>query len=84
MSGFEKFKEKFPSKEMFHSLLTSKKVNDKEYEHVLKVWEKFEMKTIDDYHNLHLNCDALLLVDMFKQFRNSRLKNCGLCPSHQC
>ena len=44
MSGFEKFKEEFPSKEKFYSLLTGKKVSDEEYEYVLKVWDKFEWK----------------------------------------
>ena len=35
MSGFEKFKEKLPSKEKFYSLLTGKKVSDKAYRHVV-------------------------------------------------
>ena len=30
MSDFKKFKEQLPSKEKFHSLLTSKKISDKE------------------------------------------------------
>ena len=37
MSDFEKFKEQLPSKEKFYSLLTGKKITDKEYKHVLKV-----------------------------------------------
>ena len=37
MSDFEKFKEELPSKEKFHSLLTGKKISDKEYKHVLNV-----------------------------------------------
>ena len=48
MSGFEKFKEGLTSKEKFYSLLTSKKCTDKEFEHILKVWDKFEMKTMKD------------------------------------
>ena len=31
------------------------KISDKEYEHILKVWDKFEMKTMRDFHNLYLN-----------------------------
>ena len=31
--------------------------------------------------DLHLECDVLLLADVFGKFRNS-LKNYGLCPSH--
>ena len=51
---------------------------DKEYEHVLKVWNKFEMKTMKDYPDLHLKCDVLLLADVFQKFRNNSLKNYGL------
>ena len=48
MSGFEKFKEELPSKEKFYSSLTDRKISDKEYEHVLNVWKKVEMKTMKD------------------------------------
>ena len=54
MSELEKFKEELPSKEKFHSLLTERKISDKEYKHVLNVWNKFEMKTMKDYHDLYL------------------------------
>ena len=53
MSDFEKFKEELPGKENFYSTLTEKKVSGKEYKHVLNVWEKIEMKTIKDYHDLY-------------------------------
>ena len=61
MSDFEKFKEEMPSKESFYSSLTDRKINDKEYEHVLNVWNKFEMKTMKDSHDLYLKCDGLYL-----------------------
>ena len=71
-----------PSKEKFYSSLTNRKINDKEYEHVLNVWNKFEMKAMKGYHNLYLKCDVLFLTDVFGKFRNNSLKNYGLCPSH--
>ena len=40
------------------------------------------MKTMKDYHDLYLKCDALLLVDVFEKFRNSSLKKYDLRPSH--
>ena len=82
MSDFENFKEKFPSKEMFYSSLTNRKISDKKYEHVLNVWNKFEMKTMKNYHDLLLKYDVLLLANVFEKFRNYRLKNHGLCPRH--
>ena len=73
---------KLPRKEKFYSSLTGKKVSDKGYEHLLKVWNKFEMKTMKDYHDLYLKRDVLLLADVFEKFRNNSLKNYGLCLSH--
>ena len=82
MKGFENFKEQLLSKEKFYTLLRDKKISDKEYVHILKVWNKFEMKTRKYYHDLYLICDILLLADVFEKFRNNSLKNCGLYPSH--
>ena len=73
MNDFEKFKEDLPSKDKFYSSLAGKKISDKEYECVLKVWNKFEMKTMKDYYDLCLKCHVLLLADMFEKFRNSSL-----------
>ena len=64
----KKFKEELLGKETFYSSLTGKKVSDKENEHVLKVWNKFQMKTMKDYTCTY-TCDlylkyALLLTDV--------------------
>ena len=40
------------------------------------------MKTIKDYHKLHLKCDILLLADVIEKIWNNSLKNYGLCPGH--
>ena len=45
MSDFEKFKERLPckdAKENFYSSFTGKKISDKEYEHVLNVWNNLK------------------------------------------
>ena len=79
MSNFEKSKEELPTKEKFYSSCTGRKITDKEYEHVLNVWNKYEMK---DYQDLYLKCDVLLLADVFEKLRSNNLSNYGLCPSH--
>ena len=52
ISGFEKFREILPNKGKFYSSLTGKKISGKEYERVPKFWNRFEMKTMKDYHDL--------------------------------
>ena len=47
MSDFEKFKEEF------YSVLTDRKINEKEYEYVLNFSKKIDLKTMNDYHNLY-------------------------------
>ena len=81
MSNFEKFEE-LSSKERFYSSLTNRKISGKDYEHVLKVWTKFEKKMMKDCHNFYLKCDILLLADVSQKFRNNSLKNYEICPSH--
>ena len=75
-------KENCQAKKSFLVREQVKKISDKEYENVPKVWNKFEMKTMKNYHDLDLKCDVLLLADVFQKFRNNSLKNCGLCRSH--
>ena len=48
MCDFEKFKEDFPDKNQFYSLLSGKGVSDEDYQHVLKVWNKFKIKMRKD------------------------------------
>ena len=69
-----------PTKEKFYSSLTGKEISDNV--HLVKVWERFEMKTMKYNHNLYLKFDVLLLSDMFEKFSNSSFKNYGLCSCY--
>ena len=81
MSDFEKLKEELLSKGKFYSSLTDRKITEKEYEYVLNVWKKSEMKMMKNYH-LYVKCDIFLLADVFEKSRNNSLNNYGLCSSH--
>ena len=48
----------------------------------LKVWNKFDARTMKYYHDLYLKFDFFVLADVFKTFRNISLKIYGLCQSH--
>ena len=52
MSGFEKFNERFPTKD--NVIVYRLKISDKEYEYVFKVWDRFKIKRKKDYHDLDL------------------------------
>ena len=55
MRGFGKFKEGLSSKERFYSSSTCTKICDNEYEHVLKISNKFENKSNKRLSRLVLN-----------------------------
>ena len=33
------------------------------------------MKTMKDFHDLYLECDVLLIADVFEKFRNNSFKD---------
>ena len=83
MDGFERFGEgKLPAKEAFHSKLNGKSIMEGEYDHMQKVWEAFECKTLGNYHDLYVTNDVLLLADVFKNFRKVCMAKYRLEPSH--
>ena len=76
MDSPEKLKEtELPPKEAFYSRLNDEGISDEDYEHAREVWESFEMKSLEDYHNLDNRVDVLLLADVFENFRDICIKN---------
>ena len=83
MNSPEKLKEtKLPPREAFYSRLNDEGISDEDYTHAQKVWETFEMKNLEDYHNLYNQVDVLLLADVFENFRDICIKNYKLDPAH--
>ena len=78
MNNFERFNEEKlpPRKYLFRSTKKGKIDNDgkisdghvsiKDYLACGKIWDKFQMKNMGDYHDHYLKKDVLLLVDVFK------------------
>ena len=83
IDSWERFDENtIPPKEAFYSELNLENITDKDYEHVKKVWEAFEIKNLGEYHELYVKCDIFLLADVFENFRNKCIEIYKLDPAH--
>ena len=71
-----------PLKEPFYSKFNLKNITNKDYEHVKKVFEVFEIKHLDEYHDLYVQCDTFLIADVFEIFRNRCIEIYGFDPAH--
>ncbi|GBC54430.2 hypothetical protein RIR_jg40582.t1 [Rhizophagus irregularis DAOM 181602=DAOM 197198] len=81
MDDWKKFeKTSLPPKGAFYSKLNETHISDKEYEYAQYVWKKAGCKTMQDYHDIYLKTDILLLADIFQNFREMALKKYGLDP----
>ena len=83
MDNWERFNENLlPSKESFYCNLNMENIEDIDYRHGNNVFNKFKLNNLGEYHDLYVQSDALLLADVFENFRNMSLKEYGLDPAH--
>ena len=70
MDDWDKFnEEKLPNKSDFYSSLNMEDISDIDYKHALKVFNKFNIKDLGEYHDQYQS-DTILLADVFESFRN--------------
>jgi len=78
----EKFAETtLPSRDAFHNKLTGLALSEDDYVLVQTVWEKFNLHTLGDFHNLYVLIDTLLLASVFEAHRKLCLLTWGLDPA---
>ena len=83
MDSFERFKEQaLLSIDRFYSELNLQGISKLDYLHAKKVWEKFEIRDLGDYHDLYLTTDVMLLADVFENFRDTCISIYQLDPAH--
>ena len=94
MNNFERFNdEKLPPRKYFFSSTKKVKIDNdgkisnghisiKDYLTREKIWNKFDMKNMSDYHDHYFKKDVLLLADVFERFIDTCLKFYRLDPCH--
>ena len=71
MNTWNRFNEcENPPFEKYYSKLYLKNITKEDYIHSQKVWDKFKMKDIGDYHDLYVRTDTLQLAGVFENFRD--------------
>ena len=61
-----------------YSSICEETITPEEYTRVQKVWREFNIKNMQQYHDLYLNPDVLLLADCFENFRQTCIMDYGL------
>ena len=67
---------------LFYSNLNMESITDIDYRHVKNVFNKFSNNNLGDYHDLYVQSDTLLLVDVFTNFRKVCFDIYELDPAH--
>ena len=61
-------------REEFFSHLNMEDITDADYVHAKRVCKDFEIKNLEEYHDLYVQSDTLLLADVFENFQICVLK----------
>ena len=81
MDDWEKFNEAaLPEREKLNSSLSMEDITEAHYKHEKRVSKDFKMKNLRNYHDLYLESDTTLLVDVFENFRDMCLGMYELDP----
>ena len=74
MDSWEIFNKTLPPKKYFYSELNKEGITDEEYAHGEKVWKKFSIKDLGEYHDWYVQTITLLLPDVSENFRDTCLE----------
>ena len=79
MDGRDKFLlTELPPIDAFFSSISEETITPKEYNRAQKVWREFKNKNMQQYHDLYLNLDLLLLADVFENFKQTCIVDNGV------
>ena len=82
IAGKDLMKHHYQIKKLLNSELNLEDCTDENYAHYKKAFKEFEVKNLGDYHDFYVQCDTLLLADVFENFRDKCIEIYGLDPAN--
>ena len=83
MDSWDRFEEtSLPPINKFFSKLNGSGISEEDYEHANRIWDKFSIRNLGEYHDLYLRTDVILLANVFEEIRNTCMKHYGLDPAN--
>ena len=77
--SWKRFKEKsLTYNKSQYSKLNNEHITDEDHALAQKVWKVFKINNLGECHDLYVQSDALLLADVFENFRDKCIKNMNL------
>ena len=81
MDDSNRFDEKkLSDKRNFYSSLNMEEISGIDFRHAEKVFSKFNIKNLGEYHDIYVQSETLLLADVFQNFRNMCMEVYKLDP----
>ena len=71
-----------PSRQQFIDDMKDEMMLQNEYDHMVILWNTFDINTWGEYYELYNVLDVTLMADAFEHFRNTTLITFGVDPIH--
>ena len=81
MIGKNSVKHLLPEKKDFYSYSNMEDITYADYAHPKRLCKDFEIKQLEEFHDLYIQSNTLLLAAVFENFRNMCLKIYKLDPA---
>ena len=71
-----------PTREQCNNDMKGEIMSQDEYDHMVKLWDTFNIKSWCEYYELYNVLDMTLMADAFEHFQNTTLRAFGVDPMH--
>ena len=83
MIGRDVFKQtSLPPMEAFYSKLKMEGITEYEYKRAQEMWTTYKCKNMQDFYNVYVKLDVVLLADCIENFRRVGMQAYGIDPAH--